>query len=62
LSARRAQATDIGLDRIQDVEVTRLLLTRTSLAALNVSPPVGRGDQTQHLDHQVAERSAPSST
>lgn len=52
------KATDIGLDRIQDVEVTRPLLTRiVGLAALNVSSAGGAGEiKLQYLDHQVAER------
>lgn len=52
------KATDIGLDRIQDVEVTRPLLARiVGLAALNVSSAGGAGEiKLQYLDHQVAER------
>jgi len=52
------KATDIGLDRIQDVEVTRPLLARlTGLAAVNVSSAGGSGEiKLQYLDHRVAER------
>lgn len=52
------KATDIGLDRIQDVEVTRPLIARiVGLAALNVSSAGGAGEiKLQYLDHQVAER------
>lgn len=52
------KATDIGLDRIQDVEVTRPLIARvTGLAAVNVSSAGGAGEiKLQYLDHRVADR------
>lgn len=52
------RAIDIGLDRIQDVEVTRPLLARIlGLAAVNVSSAGGVGEiRLQYLDHRIAER------
>lgn len=52
------RAVDIGLDRIQDVEVTRPLLARIiGLAAVNVSSAGGVGEiRLPYLDHRVADR------